>query len=131
MHSVEAAQLNLPLMDQPLRGGFMTRPLLRRTFLSGKIVHSGGAYSIDCAIRNFSSGGAMITLRRHQTLPPDVYLIAISRGVAYRARVVWFDYPARGLRFSQSYALSADVPVDLKYLRHLWVELSERSGLHD
>jgi hypothetical protein len=121
-------QLCLPLSDMPQKGVSAARAARQRAFLSGKIVHGGGAYSIDCAIRNISHHGAMISIARHQTLPPEIYLIAVKHGLAHQAKVAWYNYPARGLHFLQTFAMAADSPDELRFLRRLWVELSARSG---
>lgn len=123
-------QLSLPLTDLPVEAP-VVRAVRPRVLLSGKIVHSGGAYSIDCVIRNISRDGAMITLARHQTLPPDVHLIVVKQGIVHQAKVVWFNYPARGLRFLRTFSLNADLPDDMRFLRNLWLELSARPGLQE
>ncbi|MGD0142643.1 MAG: PilZ domain-containing protein [Rhizomicrobium sp.] len=105
-----------------------------RTYLNGKLVYGegifapDGAFSLDCAIRDMSEGGARVTLSKRQPLPSDLFLIVVKYCVAYRAKVVWMEFPARGLKFSTTYPLSADLPDDLKFLRRLWGELYVRLG---
>jgi len=110
------------------------RPSRHRTYLNGKLVYGegifapDGAFSLDCAIRDMSEGGAKVTLNKSQPLPFDLYLIVVKFCVAYRAKVMWMEFPARGLQFSQTYPLSAELPEELKFLRRLWGELYVRSG---
>ncbi len=110
------------------------RPPRRRTCLNGKLVYGDGifapdgAFTLDCTIRDLSESGAKVTIFRRQPLPPDLYLIVVKSGIAHRARVVWLDFPARGLKFSASYQLDAALPDDLKFLRRLWIALGDRAG---
>ena len=105
-----------------------------RTYLNGKLIYGedmflpDGAFSLDCVVRDMSEAGARITLNKTQPLPIDVFLIVVKFCVAYRAKVMWMEFPARGLKFSQTYPLSSDLPEELKFLRRLWGELYVRSG---
>lgn len=107
----------------------------RRTCLSGKLVYGDGIFAPDgsftqnCTIRDLSEGGAKITLSQRQYLPQDVYLIVVKHAVAYQAKLVWLNYPSRGLQFTKSYALETALPEDLKFLHRLWAELGTRSGI--
>jgi hypothetical protein len=115
-------------------GGFQNRPPRKSTCLSGKLVYgddqstTAGALTIDCAIRDISEGGARISLSRLQPLPLDLFLIVIKYGIAYRARIVWQKFPARGLKFLTPYFLDGAMPADLSFLRKLWVDLAARNG---
>ncbi|MGD0866259.1 MAG: hypothetical protein ABSA49_11955 [Rhizomicrobium sp.] len=110
------------------------RPPRHRTYLNGKLVYGegifapDGAFSLDCAIRDMSEEGAKVTLNKRQPLPADLFLIVVKYCVAYRAKVMWMEFPARGLKFSDSYPLSEALPEDLKFLRRLWGELYVRYG---
>jgi hypothetical protein len=130
MPSVDQTPPNLPLQDRCQADAYETRPLRTRTCLNGKLVHGDGAFSLHCAIRDISAGGAKIILARRQQLPIDLYLIAVKHCIAYKAKVVWMKFPARGLCFSKTYLLSESLPEGLNYLRQLWAELSARSGRH-
>jgi hypothetical protein len=110
------------------------RPPRHRTYLHGKLIYGegmfvpDGAFSLDCAIRDMSEAGAKVTLNKNQPLPSDLFLIVVKFCVAYRARVMWMEFPARGLRFSHTYPLSGALPEDLKFLRRLWGDLYVRYG---
>ena len=125
MHDMESMQLNLPLCDLPPADAYRPRPPRKRTCLNGKLVYDedmllpGGASTLDCRIHDISEGGAKIILASRQNLPSDLYLIVFKYGVAHWAKIVWLEYPARGLKFSKSYTLSAPLPDNLRYLREL------------
>ena len=110
------------------------RPPRTRTCLGGKLVYgeaafvTNDAFTLDCAIHDISEGGAKVTVKQFQSVPLDLYLIVVKFRIAHRARVVWQNFPARGLRFSKSYFLSAKLPEEINFLRHIWLELSARPG---
>jgi hypothetical protein len=113
---------------------FRIRPPRKPTFLAGKLVYGDGlaapdgAFTLDCAIRDISEGGAKISLSRQQSLPPELYLIVIKYGIGYRAQITWQKYPARGLKFLTPYYLSGALPAEVGFLRRLWIELAARDG---
>jgi hypothetical protein len=123
---MESIQLNLPLCDLRRTDAYQPRPLRKRTCLNGKLVYNedvllpDGASTLDCRIHDISDGGAKIILAKRQPLPPDLYLIVTKYCVAHRAKIVWQEFPARGLKFSKTYALSAPLPDNLRFLRELW-----------
>ena len=126
MPSMESIQLNLPLCDLRRADAYQPRPLRKRTCLNGKLVYDedvllpDGASTLDCRIHDISDGGARIILAKRQSLPPDLYLIVTKYCVAHRAKIVWQEFPARGLSFSKTYPLSAPLPDKLRFLRELW-----------
>jgi hypothetical protein len=99
-----------------------------RTLLDGKLIYGDGVFTVDCAIRDISEGGAKVALSGHMSLPADLILIIVKKGIAYQAKVMWVNFPARGLKFSKAHALNEPLPTELKYLRQLWLNLSARSG---
>jgi len=137
MHDRETMQLDLPLYERHLADTYQPRPLRKRTCLNGKLVFSenvslpDGAFTLDCSVRDISEGGAKVVLARRQLLPPNLYLIVVKYCVAYWAKVVWLKYPARGLKFSKTYPLSAPLPDELKFIRKLWGDLYARPGAVD
>ena len=134
MHNGDLAGPNLEIDGRISASGFKSRPPRQRTFMTGKLVYGDGdpsrrnALSLDCAIRDISEGGAKITIVGRQPLPPDVYLILVRHGMAYHAKIVWMDFPARGLKFLQTYILNAELPRELRFLRRLATDLDSRSG---
>ena len=128
MPSIDQAASNLLLGNLQHGGARLPRPARTPTYLNGKLAYGEGAFTVDCAIRDLSDGGAKIILTKRQALPLDLYLVIIKNCVAYKARVAWLNFPARGLAFCQVYALSGTLPEELKFLRRLWGELYARSG---
>jgi len=120
--------LNAPSGNPHRSGDYEPRPPRTRTCLNGKVVYGDGAYSLDCAIRDLSDGGAKINLPQRQFLPVDLYLIVVRNCVAHEAKVVWMNFPSRGLRFSKTYSMSDVLPEEVKFLRKLWGDLYSRCG---
>jgi hypothetical protein len=128
MRSLDSLPLNQQLRDQRPPGAYERRPPRKRTCLNGKLVHGEGAFTIDCSVRDISAGGAKVVLAGHQPLPVDLHLIVVKYCVAYCAKAVWVNFPARGLQFHRTYPLSETLPDELKFLRQLWLDLSMRHG---
>ena len=105
-----------------------------RTCLSGKLVYGDGifaptgSFTQDCTIRDLSEGGAKIILSQRQYLPKDIYLIIAKYAVVHEAIIVWMNYPARGLRFINTYSLKAPLPDGAKFLCELQAQLGTRSS---
>src|ERR1700722_12323529 len=101
----------LPERSDDQINAYADRPPRTRTYLNGKLAYGDGllapdgALSLDCTIRDISSGGAKIALTTKQSLPLDLYLIVTKRSIAYHARIVWQNFPVRGLQFFQAYPL--------------------------
>jgi PilZ domain-containing protein len=97
-----------------------------RTYLSGKLAYGDGdgpesAYTLDCSIRDLSESGARISIAQQQSLPTHVYLVIMRHAVTHLAKVVWQQFPNRGLQFLKTYPseLEAVVPEGLRLLhRH-------------
>jgi hypothetical protein len=106
----------------------------QRTCLNGKLVYGDGSfnadnfYTLDCSINNLSEGGAKVTLAQPQPLPVSLYLIIVKYCVAHHADLAWMKYPSRGLKFRQTYPLSAPLPPDVKFLHNLWADLYARNS---
>ena len=118
--------------DEP--SPYLPRPPRTRTCLSGKLVYgdvpgiADGSFTLDCMVRDISEGGAKVIIAKRQCLPPTLFLIVVKFCVAFCATVVWQNYPARGLKFSQTYMLKDGLPGELKHLRTLWANLHTQSG---
>lgn len=135
MPSLELTSPNTQPRSLDRAGTFRARPARQRTCLNGKLAYGDGifapdgALTLDCAIGDISEGGARIVLAKRQPIPTSLYLIVVKFAVAYHASVVWLNYPARGLKFSEKYDLTAPLPVDLRFLHRLWAELGARNGI--
>jgi len=130
MRNMQSLTLNQQLRNQRPAGAYESRPPRKRTCLDGKLVYGEGAFTIDCSVRDISEGGAKVALARHQALPSDLHLIVVKYCVAYSAKTMWVNFPARGLKFHGAYPLSETLPKELKFLRQLWLDISARSGGH-
>lgn len=97
----------------------------RRTLLRGKLVHSAGSSTQDCAIRNLSETGAQVRVTNAQSIPDKVQLIDITNAMLYEAEIVWRRAPEFGLRFLAG-CPAQEAPPRLYYLRQLWLECSRR-----
>ena len=128
MRSVGSISPSLHVRDQHHADAYGLRPPRQRAFLNGRLVYGDGAFTLDCSIRDISIGGAKVVLTKSEPLPADVYLIIVKYCVAHRARIVWMKFPARGLKFSETYQLGATLPEELGFLRQLWLDLDARSG---
>lgn len=94
----------------------------RRVLLSGKLVHSTSELTVDCAIQDISSAGARVRLPPDTLLGEPIYLINMSHGLAFRARVAWRRENRAGLEFTRYFDLhkaGEDAP---RVLRRLWLE---------
>jgi hypothetical protein len=113
----------------PVTHDHVERPARKRTYLKGLLVYGDNLFTLDCAIQDLSDGGAKITINKQQSLPVDVFLIVVKKGVVHKAKIVWQKYPARGLKFSETYSLDEPLPKDLQFLRRLWIDLCARPGI--
>ena len=128
MPSIDSNFLTRPPVEERPKSAQQVREPRKKTYLFGQLVHGNGAFTVDCVIRDFSVGGAKITLAKRQALPANLYLIVVKYGIACRADVAWLRFPARGLRFTDKYSLEASLPQDLMFLRQLWLGRCVRSG---
>jgi hypothetical protein len=128
MRNMDALPVNQQLFNRRPAGAYETRAPRKRTFLKGKLVYGNGDFTMDCAIRDLSEGGAKIVMDKHHALPSDIYLIVAKYAVAYRAKIVWVNFPERGMKFSGTYPLGGVLAAEQSFLRHLWLGLSERTG---
>jgi hypothetical protein len=135
MHNSDLVMPEVWISDPVPAQGHIPRPPRQRTYMSGKLVYGAtddparrNALSLDCAIRDISEGGAKVTIVGRLPLPPDVYLLLVKHSVAYQAKIVWMKFPARGLKFLQTYMLKSELPRELRFLQRLSADLDARSG---
>jgi hypothetical protein len=73
----------------------------QRVLKSGKIIFSGGAFSIDCTIRNISETGARLQVPTSVAIPDKFTLLDTHAGGTRReATVVWRKDNMMGVRFT-------------------------------
>ena len=102
-------------------GAEQRRHRRRRVLLSGRLVHSLNELTVDCAIQDVSSTGARLRLPEGTLLAEPLYLIDLSHGLAFKARVAWRRENRAGLAFSAYYDLGKADGAP-KLLRRLWLD---------
>jgi PilZ domain-containing protein len=70
-----------------------------RVFKAGKLVFGQGGSDIDCAVRNISRTGALITVQDAVTIPQEFELCWES--AVQRCTVVWRNVHGIGVRFDR------------------------------
>jgi len=88
----------------------------------GKIVFDDAARSLDCTIRDISDSGARVRWAGGELLPPEVHLIEVRRGLAFRARVAWARGAELGLTFLETHDLNQASSPALRAMRRIWME---------
>ncbi len=101
------------------------RETRRRVLLQGKLVYPHNSFSADCMIRDLSQGGARIAVD-NQLLTADPFLIVVRDAAIHQSTIMWTDPRQAGLRFDDSHGLDGDVPLRLKAMKRLWLELAPR-----
>ena len=84
-----------------------------RTFLGGVIAFNQRKSSMDCQIRNFSSGGAKVTFANTAVVPDQFDLTIAHKERSYRARMAWRRPDEAGIEFLGEYENSVPVPLEL------------------
>jgi hypothetical protein len=67
---------------------------------NGKIILADESCYIDCAIKNISEGGALVTMQVSIPLPSSVFLWDAKTGIIYDCNVQWRKQNMVGLRFT-------------------------------
>ena len=94
----------------------------RRVLLTGRLVHSVNEWTVECAIQDISRTGARIRVPPDTLLSDPLYLINMSHGLAFKARVAWRRENRVGLTFSRYFDLNKTNEDAPKILRRLWME---------
>lgn len=94
----------------------------RRVLLTGRLVHSVNELTAECAIQDISRTGARVRVPADTLLSDPLYLINMSHGLAFKARVAWRRENRVGLAFSRYYDLNKPNEDAPKILRRLWLE---------
>jgi len=91
----------------------------RKTYLGGRIVQDDGI-SFPCVIRNASVTGAMVEMPPMTAVPDEWTLIDMKHALAHRVVVSWRQDERLGMRFTESFDLTGDLPEGLRHLQRLW-----------
>ena len=98
----------------------------RRSLLVGKLVFGVHDLTADCAIRNLTAGGAKVQTSVAASLPGELWLIIVHRGLAHRARLAWRRDQEVGLKFLSDHNLAESRDPQLAMVRHVWRQLTDR-----
>lgn len=89
------------------------KALRARTLLGGVIAFNSRASTMDCQVRNLSSGGAKVAFT-NTAVVPDQFDLAIARqDRSFRARMVWRTPNEAGVAFMSEYNQDVAVPLEL------------------
>ena len=96
------------------------RAIRQRVIFGGKLVHSGGAFSMNVTLRNMTAFGARLILPA-STVAPDLFdLIDMKNGDVFQCRLVWREYPQVGVVFESRERLECANTPRLVNLKSLW-----------
>ena len=99
----------------------------QRSYLGGKLVY-GDYFSLDCVVRDITTGGAKLQLPEGQAVPDKVFLVDLKTAIAYEAHVAWRRYPLVGLAFDHQHPLADASTPHLRILKQLWMSSRERGS---
>ncbi|MDB5567800.1 MAG: type pilus assembly PilZ [Tardiphaga sp.] len=89
-----------------------------RVYYGGRIAFNGRRSTMDCVVRNFSSGGARVDLAHACLLSDEVDFTIDRKGLAFRARMIWRRDDMAGFVFRDPrhipVAMSADWALRLR-----------------
>jgi hypothetical protein len=101
----------------------------QRVLLAGKLVYGDADLTIDCAIRDISEHGARVRTGGPVALPGRLHLIEVKTGRAFDCEIAWRRMPEIGLRFLASHDLTGVTGPEVKMLKRVWVEATNRYAL--
>ena len=107
----------------PCRAPTMGRRKSRRqrVLLSALIVDAESDSVIRCRVENVSETGARLRLPDPRFLPASFWLIAVSAGLAYRARTIWRNGERLGVSVDEPLDLNDPVSLVERRLRTFWM----------
>ena len=97
-----------------------------RTFLGGKLIFGAHDLTADCTVRNLTTRGAKVQTTVASTLSREMWLVVVKTGMAYRASLAWRRDDEVGLKFISEHKLAVDQDPNLKIVRHVWRQLTDR-----
>jgi hypothetical protein len=98
-----------------------------RTLLGGVIAFNNRASTMDCQVRNLSTGGAKVTFSNTATVPDQFDLQIARKERSFRARMIWRSPNEAGVAFLNEY--NHDVPVPLEWAKRLRDCEAEKAAL--
>lgn len=97
-----------------------------RSFSAGLLAYGGGAFVLNCLIRDICEAGAQIRMSKMQPLPVEAYLIDLKTWLGYQARRVWHRSSLAGFSLERKFPLNETLPNNVEFLRTLFVEAQLR-----
>ncbi len=94
----------------------------RRVLLGGRLVYGPSEMTVECAIVDMSESGARVRIPGTPLLVEPIYLVNVTHGQAFKARLAWRRANLLGLSFSEAYDLREPPPELPKIIRQVWVE---------
>ncbi|HET7806047.1 MAG TPA: PilZ domain-containing protein [Pseudolabrys sp.] len=98
-----------------------------RTLLGGVIAFNDRASTMDCQVRNLSTGGAKVTFDSTAVVPDRFDLKVARKERSFRARMIWRTPNEAGVAFLNEY--NQDVPVPLEWAKRLRDCEAEKAAL--
>jgi hypothetical protein len=107
----------------PARAPTMGRRKSRRqrVLLAALIVEFDSDSVVRCRVDNVSDSGARIRLPEPRFLPASFWLIAVTAGLAYRAKTIWRDGDRLGVSVEEPLDLNDPVSLVERRLRTFWM----------
>jgi len=96
----------------------------RRVLLSAIVVNREFDAVFRCQVRDVSENGARLVIPDSFLVPAGFWLIAVSSGLAYEAKLVWRRYPNAGISFGEPVDLEEPMTRLGHRLRKVWVAAS-------
>ena len=101
----------------------------QRVLLSGKLVYGEADLTADCAIRDLSEHGAKVRISGPVALPSRLHLIEVKTGRVFDCEIAWRRMPEVGLKFLGSHNLVDNDARELRLLKRIWLEATNRYAL--
>ena len=93
----------------------------QKVMLSAIAADLVGNAVISCRIENVSDRGARIKLAERRFVPSRFWLIAITAGLAFDAKVAWREDDRLGLEFGESVNLTDPASLTHRRLNRIWM----------
>jgi hypothetical protein len=98
----------------------MRRSQRQRVLLSALVVDREFKSIFRCQVRNASDQGAGLRIPDSLLVPEGFWLVAISWGLAYEARLAWRRYPNAGVLLAEPIDLQTPIDQIGRQLRDIW-----------
>jgi hypothetical protein len=104
------------------------RPYRHKTYLGGLAVSREAGRTVNCTVRNLSSGGAKLTVRGEEVVNEHTWLLISGHESVYECLVVWVLKNDFGLMFKATFPFESLNAAGLHFLRSLAMERLPRPG---